>query len=599
MFFDSSDSLAQTQSTMTPLDFLQAKNLYTPTGAEAASASFWTSLDRTLGARIYENYELYSAEQDALTEGSTFRYLTEDDYKKSEDYVPGVKYERGMTRARAQILRENYDERRRLEEILNLANRNGSGWLYTPTTFTAGMIGSLPDPINLATMVIPGGALVTGARLAGMTGKQLLMQSLKPSIIGMAAATNLVSSGIAAWDLNDKGENITMRDVLMDAMMGAVLAPVFHTAGSLFSRTRVRRGLRNSFDDLRVDLPEGSEVAKLAQRMKERDPDAYRIAGQHLERLTDSTGRTMDAVDFVRNRISPEERLELSRWMEFAVTEMSEGRALDMSKIAQGSPVLKRIEGLVNEYRRTQQEAPVVIDTVNAAKDTIKGLETTLSKLEKDFGVAVHFALGERHGLGEALARVRQLTAETKATLSELTNLQDARTATIDTIKAAQDTLAKAQAEYKAYGDALFMPESLRKHLGAEPLAKMEATIAEAQAKLADIERQIKEKLGDTTPASIDRIDYRPAENRVATQGEPEPLLSSVDKTRAQEIVDSGVDPKTGISEVEALLKNLTPEEQAMLDAHTVEGARINRKERVALEESSFIECIMGAGALL
>ena len=599
MFFDSSENLAQTQTVMRPQDFVQATNVYTPTGLESAGASMSTAFDRTMGVRLYEEIQLHNAEQAALEAGTTFRYHTEEDYKRSEDYVPGMKFYPGMTQTRARMLRENYDLRRQRELLLSNASHNGM-WLHSVTNFGAGMVGSLPDPINIATMLIPiGGPAITGGRLAGMTGKQILMQSLKPSIIGTAAASNLISSGYAAWDLNAKGENITMGDVLLDTLMGAVLAPVFHTGGTLFSRARVRRGIRSSFDDLRSAFPDSPELVKVVERLKRSDPEAYRTYGQHLERLTDNTGRALDAADYVRNKITPGERLELARWMAFALNEVAAGRPVDMAQIVQGSPVLKKIESLVNEYRATQQEAPTVIDSVQAAKSTLAGLEKSLSKAEKDFGVAVPFALGERHGLGESLKNIRSLTDSVRTTLRELTDLQDARVVTLDTIRKAQADMKKAQAEYKAYADAMILPESLRKHLGAEPLARLEATIAEAQAKLADLETQISEKLGDTAPASVDKLDYRTSSDRTPdTLAETEPLLSGEGKTQVQELVESGIDPKTGISDVEASLKNLTPEEKAMLDAHSKEGEFINRKERVALEESRFVECIMGAGAL-
>lgn len=595
MFFNSPEYVDQTVGMMQPIDFLKAADDYQPSIGESAIASTATAYDRGLGHWI-DNWTMGRASQNALEAGTTIKYKDEQEFQNSQYYAPGMEFFDGLTEERARLMRIEYDKRRRREWILNQADRNGNPWFYMPVNFMAGMVGSVPDPVNIALAAFPVGAAVRGASLAGMTGKQVFTQSLKPGIIG-GAVGNLASSSLAAWDLNPQGEHITMQDVLVDTMMGAALGPLFHAGGTMYARRGTRSSIRKGYAELEQAWPDSAELKSVSEALQRNDPAAYRQYGTMLEDWTDNIGRAQDASDYVRNRITPAERMELARWMEYALQDMANGKSVDMAPVmqsAQGLPVLKRFESLVNEYRTVRNETPVVVETVAQAKTEIAALETTLGKFSNEFEAAVSFGQRERHALGDRLGQLKALLDNSKATLAELTDLQNAKQTTLLDIQNAQKQLADTRKGFQAFSDAMRIPESMK--VGKDVLTRMENTLAEAQSRLANLETQIKGKLNGETTVAAERIDYRL--NDVPTPRTREPLRSMVDRTLEQEIVESGIDPRTGLSETETALGPLNPDEKSALDFFSQEGERINRVEKAVLEDSPFAECIMNAGFL-
>lgn len=595
MFFDSSESLERTHSMMDAISFARAKDLYQPSLGETASASMGTAWDRTMGVRWYENWQIGKAEKEALDAGTTLIYANEEEFKASEYYAPGMEFQEGMTATRARMMRENYDERRRREWILNSADNNGTPWLYMPVSFGAGIIGSFPDPVNALSALFPGAAPARAA-LAGMTGKQVFKQSLTPGVLGAAAGTNLVSSAYAAWDLNPKGEHIGFTDVMMDTMMGAVLGPMFHAGGTLFARSRVRRGVRNIAGDLHAGHPVGRELENLISRMQKNDPEAYRAYGYKLQEWTNTQTRNHEALDFVRNRIKAGDRAEIARWMEFALTETAAARPVDMAQVmtsSQGMPVLKRIESLVNEYRKQQNEAPVVVNSVDAARAEITSMNKAIAALDDEWSKAIRMTERERGSLYE-ITRARESIESARNALDTLIDLQNRKETTVADLQATRDQLARTRAETQNFAEAMGLRGREAGRVGEVPIQRLTRAIADMEAKLAEIESSSLDQLGDITPSSAEKIVYQKVE--VPDPVNVEPLRTTDAVTRAEEYREQGID-SNGISDIEYELGPLTPEEQIMLDQHALEGRRINAQEQ-AINDSSFLECLLSAGAL-
>ena len=288
--------------------------------------------------RAVENLSLYAQEGPEREAGTLEVYATEEEYKNSENYREGIEFEPDMSVMRAQVYAENYDKRKERERILAAGDENGPWW-YGAMGFGGGLIGSLPDPINL----IPfGGGAVTGARLAGMTGKQLLSSSMKKGAIE-GAAGNFAASLYAAYDLNPKGEDIGAQEVLTDTMFGAVAGPMFHGVGAFLGRARTRKNIREDMSlvlkSLDEDSPLRAQFSETLDSMQSGDVSAYASGGRVLELLNED-----NVVRALREASSPAERMEIARAMELAVADLVDEVPIDVASVMEGAPTLKRIQ---------------------------------------------------------------------------------------------------------------------------------------------------------------------------------------------------------------------------------------------------------------
>lgn len=330
--FASPQGVRQSSGEVDTRDMAVAEATWSPTTWAYVRASAAQAFDRTLGARAYE----WSQEQWADMTAGAQTYKTEEEHKASPDYRPGIAFAPGTSVAWAKIEAENYDARRRREQIIQAGDANGPWWL-APLGFGAGIVGSLPDPVNL----IPfGGPSIKGAQLAGMTGKQVLQNSLRQGLIE-GAAGNLASSAIAAWDLNKKGENITANEVMLDTLFGAVAGPLFHGAGAFAARAATRRGMRAEVAQLSAMLPEGSQThTNLAERlaaMQRGEATAYAKDSPLVDAM-----RGEGVARYLRENTNPADRMELARAMELALDDMAHGRPVDVAAVLAESSALGR-----------------------------------------------------------------------------------------------------------------------------------------------------------------------------------------------------------------------------------------------------------------
>lgn len=313
---------------------------WAPTGVEFFNASMAQAFDRTSGKRFAENLSITSSEQEAREAGELQVYENEDAFKNSEFYRPGIQFSSGMNNVRARILSENYDKRREWERVIQGGDDNGPWW-YTPLGFGAGIIGSIPDPINL----IPfSGGGITGARLAGMSARQVLSQSLKRGAFE-GAVGNFISSGYAAADLNKKGENMGAQDILLDTVFGGIAGPVFHGAGAFISRGRARAGMRTNTDALIAALDDDSpfrgQFADTFSAMQRGEADAYRTGGTVANALDDQ-----GFIRELRQSVKPQERMELARALELAMDDIANDRPINLAPLRE-TLSNSRAEGMV------------------------------------------------------------------------------------------------------------------------------------------------------------------------------------------------------------------------------------------------------------
>ena len=640
MIFQDSDSLARTSNVMTPESFMQAGKNYTPSLTEAAIASAGMAFDRTMGVRWYENYELEEAEFKALDAGTTFRYANQEEFEKSQYFVPGMEFVEGMTAERARLMNEKYWERRRRQTILEGADRNGNPWTTLPVTFGAGIIASLPDPINVATALLPIPGLTT-ARIAGMTGKEVLKSAVSPTVLGISAGTNLASSAYAAYDLNPKGENITFTDIMMDTMMGAVLGPLFHTAGTMIARKGARTTARVSVDRLIDDLHvkgigeknvlDGANLAALLERMKANDPEAYKTYGRRLEEWNEKGLKTKDVLAYVRSKIPEGDRKVLAGFMEFALTDVSAGRQVDMAQkvnTPEGVRAMTLVEELVNNLRATQMESPEVVNVfgIRQARAELAKLEGELAKLDGTLGQGVFANLPEGHPMRANLDSLKRTTDGVREIIGEIDRLQaEKKTLLRDTVEL-ETRIAEAQKAHEdfllTYTHDLLTDPHLEKYLidMDNTMHDLDKALHSSATKIAELNVELKQRLGDITPASREKIKYNLATE--PTRIPAEPLLKSDATSYAHELQNDGVildqapdGSRSSIQEVELRNSGIDMDERNVVTQNpdtgeivmkspnewlaesTATEKRINEVESVFLN-SGVLECIGAAGAL-
>jgi hypothetical protein len=151
--------------------------------------------------------------------GSEPAFIAKEDWnEKHRHFRKGVEWREGMTEERARIYAEAFDEREWRKELMERGNRQFGFLGGTVPGFFAGMLGSLPDPVNL----IPfGGALFRGKSVAASAGRGAVE----------GAFGNVVVDALVAADLKSRGEELTFADYALDAVFGAALGGAFGAAG--------------------------------------------------------------------------------------------------------------------------------------------------------------------------------------------------------------------------------------------------------------------------------------------------------------------------------------------------------------------------------
>lgn len=141
--------------------------------------------------------------------------LTKKDWIESEWFRPSIDFEKAgeMTPVRAQLMAEDFDKRRYRDSLIE---RSPTGF-RSILGFGAGMIGSLPDPVNLVGF----GAVATGRTL----GKAALIGAAE----NMAATT--LTDAVVLPDLAARGEKVGFQEFVMDNMFAAAIGGLFGVGG--------------------------------------------------------------------------------------------------------------------------------------------------------------------------------------------------------------------------------------------------------------------------------------------------------------------------------------------------------------------------------
>jgi hypothetical protein len=156
-------------------------------------------------------------------------FIAEEDWnEKHRLFRKGVEWREGMTEERARIYAEDFDEREWRKELMERGNKRFGFPGGTLPGFFAGMLGGLPDPVNL----IPfGGGLVRG--------KSVAASAARGAVEG--AFGNVVVDALVAADLKSRGEELTFADYALDAVFGAALGGAFGGLGGWLGRRKAEK----------------------------------------------------------------------------------------------------------------------------------------------------------------------------------------------------------------------------------------------------------------------------------------------------------------------------------------------------------------------
>ncbi|MGE9985366.1 hypothetical protein, partial [Desulfovibrio sp. SGI.169] len=223
-----------------PRNLAGAPLLQEPTRGEYLGAHTAKAFDETLTGRVMEEDAILEAEksegtydpdylpqQEARDMFGTFpdtpgvrhaHAMSEEAWKASPFYRKEIAYRPDMTRTRARIMAENFDERRYREALI----ANGDevyGLGMKALSFGATLLGSLPDPVN----ALPLGGGMHAASIAGKTGIKTAVKSGAKAGVVEGAAGAALSDAIVFPDLRARGEDLGFTDFLLDMAFGAAL----------------------------------------------------------------------------------------------------------------------------------------------------------------------------------------------------------------------------------------------------------------------------------------------------------------------------------------------------------------------------------------
>ena len=278
--------------------------------------------------------------------------MTEADWKASPWYRKEISFRPDMTATRARIMAENFDRRRYRERLLARGNELYDDAEDMALGFGAGLLGSLPDPINVLPL---GGGAAAGSGAATL-GRALLRGAKAGAVNG--AVSTAVSDALVLPDLASRGEDADFVDLLLDTLAGGVLGGVFGTpiflTSSLDSGSFVRAARAGGDPAPFASSPDSDFLARAGAEATpfDRTPDGDLMArAGYAEAVPDASGeataaRAGDAAvdaeslparnadnDLLRQGWTAGERRAVARAADLNLENMDDGRSAEVAAL--------------------------------------------------------------------------------------------------------------------------------------------------------------------------------------------------------------------------------------------------------------------------
>ena len=278
--------------------------------------------------------------------------MTEADWKASPWYRKEISFRPDMTATRARIMAENFDRRRYRERLLARGNELYDDAEDMALGFGAGLLGSLPDPINVLPL---GGGAAAGSGAATL-GRALLRGAKAGAVNG--AVSTAVSDALVLPDLASRGEDADFVDLLLDTLAGGVLGGVFGTpiflTSTLDSGSFVRAARAGDAPAPFASSPDSDFLARAGVEATpfDRTPDGDLMArAGYAEAVPDASGeataaRAGDAAvdaeslparnadnDLLRQGWTAGERRAVARAADLNLENMDDGRSAEVAAL--------------------------------------------------------------------------------------------------------------------------------------------------------------------------------------------------------------------------------------------------------------------------
>ena len=278
--------------------------------------------------------------------------MTEADWKASPWYRKEISFRPNMTATRARIMAENFDRRRYRERLLARGNELYDDAEDMALGFGAGLLGSLPDPINLLPL---GGGAAAGSGAATL-GRKLLRGAKAGAVNG--AVSTAVSDALVLPDLASRGEDADFVDLLLDTLAGCFLGGVFGTpiflTSTLDSGSFVRAARAGDAPAPFASSPDSDFLARAGVEATpfDRTPDGDLMArAGYAEAVPDASGeataaRAGDAAvdaeslparnadnDLLRQGWTAGERRAVARAADLNLENMDDGRSAEVAAL--------------------------------------------------------------------------------------------------------------------------------------------------------------------------------------------------------------------------------------------------------------------------
>lgn len=178
------------------------------------------------------------------------KQLSKEEWNESEFYRDGLSYpEEGLSEGAARVIAESYDERESRKQILS---RGQGGFAMGAAKFGVGVVGSFLDPLNVASVFVPGAAIrsFVNARRAvkaaetvskGRIVQESMFQTGKTTrrfgfgALEGAAGTAPLEIPILAVAEMEQDKDYTILDSFLNVTIGSVLGGGLHAVGGKFS----------------------------------------------------------------------------------------------------------------------------------------------------------------------------------------------------------------------------------------------------------------------------------------------------------------------------------------------------------------------------
>lgn len=369
---------------MTERDVLEGWQARKPEYGEFMWAAVADAFERTTTSSVMTEGKVQEAEEAAYGENAPSRYAVTDsaigfspelaglpnnnthmekgwtqaEYKASPHFREKVQWQDGWTEARAKIYAEDYDKREARQMLLASGGRNYGFTAGTVAPFFAGVLGSLPDPIN----IVP---------VAGMGASKTVLQGLMRGA-AEGAISNATIDALVLPDLKRRGADVGFADLALDIAFGAVIGGAFGSLGGFMGSRRQARAegalarlVAEAQGTMEHHVNTHGEFA-----LHDSFLDGARPVGEELsahspapfDAVPDSFLQRNGANDLARMTLPRQERQAMLGAMELAVDAVGEGRPVDVGNVLREGRALESLysQALFNPLYASDPHSPQV-----------------------------------------------------------------------------------------------------------------------------------------------------------------------------------------------------------------------------------------------